>query len=150
MFDDDYEDRMHDIRQDERQEKPMSDAAQKAVIRVLGEYTHVTDEQAQEFAAHVLAVLSETHAVVELPEGRLFETSGEREWEFGAQWSEGYVNREASSGGGVTFDLARDTPEATEMGGYPTCAEGFVPDELIEQFAAALLAGLKHVAGDPQ
>ena len=88
MFDDDYEDRMHDIRQDERQEKSVSDAAQ-----IIAAHAHEYDswEDGGSYrahcacgwsevcdntdaallaahAAHVLAVLSETHAVVELPE----------------------------------------------------------------------------------
>ena len=83
MFDDDYEDRMHDIRQDERQEKPVSDAAQKAVEKAIherlvemqfwdanagGKTSDWWPDLASNLAAHVLAVLSETHAVVELPE----------------------------------------------------------------------------------
>lgn len=89
----------------------------------------------------VLAVLSETHAVVELPEVGEW-PNGEREWDFTASRSDGYVNREASKDH-VEFSIARDTPEASEMGGYPNCAEGIVPDELIEPFAAALLAAAR-------
>lgn len=67
MFDDEYEDRMHDIRQDERQEKPVSDAAQviAEIIRIVdGDHTMGAAALGEAIATR----LSETHAVVELPE----------------------------------------------------------------------------------
>lgn len=73
---------------------------------------------------------------VELPEPVEY-PSGEKEWSFAGNASDGWVNRDEN--GIVTFDLAEDNGS---MDGLPTVAEGRVPAELVRQFAEALLAAL--------